>query len=420
MKYVVRGATVAVVLLVMLFYACAKKESVTDSRETVALHEEEELIAVFGDTVAVIETEIRRGEGPFNVLERLLSTATPVNIDGNIRQKILWALANEADLNVLRVGERFAGVFNQDTTRFLEFVYYQDQVTTHRILISDEGEVEYQLDEKPLTVKHRLIRGTLELPTLDAQLKADGLSPRIAGIVTNVLECKVSFRTDARIGDEYEVLLEETHFDDGIIDGRTLVLYVSYNGVRAGTHSGYRYFDGDRSSYNAHYTKDGEALIFSGLRFPLDRIHITSSYGMRRHPVTGKRAMHSGVDYRASVGTPVYAVAEGRVTKSTSDKLSGNYIAIRHKDGYSSYYLHLSRRSVAVGAQVRARQLIGYSGNTGLSSGPHLHFGFKQPNGSWMNPTQKRMIATPKLSGEKLEKLKSQIASIKEIYESHK
>jgi murein DD-endopeptidase MepM/ murein hydrolase activator NlpD len=250
------------------------------------------------------------------------------------------------------------------------------------------------------------------------------LSPRVAQTASNVLECKIAFRTDARIGDRFEILFEETVYLDSVdgvvtehvLPGRTDVLFVSYSGERAGKHRAYWYFDGDKSSHNAHYTEEGEALIFSGLRYPLDRIHITSSYGPRRHPVTGQRSMHHGVDYRASVGTPVYAVAEGRVTKSAYDANSGHYVAIKHNDNTTSYYLHLNRRSVSVGANVKARQVIGQSGNTGLSSGPHLHFGVKQANGTWMNPLSKRMIATPKLSGEKLEMLKEQIEEIKEIY----
>jgi murein DD-endopeptidase MepM/ murein hydrolase activator NlpD len=375
---------------------------------------------MFQDTTVFLLDSIRRGEGPFNVMERL-------NVDRRLRQRILFALANEADLTTLRVGERFSAVYNRDTTQILEFAYFQDRLTTHRIKISREDDsvaITHVLDERPSRVRHKLIRGTLNATTLDAELRDMGLPPRVAHLAMNVLECKISFRTDARIGDRFELLLEETVYTDTadgaaaeqVLHGRTSLLFVTYSGERVKELRAYRYFDGDKSSYNAHYTEDGEALIFMGLRYPLDRIHITSAYGMRRHPVTGRNAMHHGVDYRASVGTPVYSVAEGRVTKSTYDDMSGHYIAIRHNDGYTSYYLHLSRRSVGAGAHVKARQVIGLSGNTGQSAGPHLHFGFKKPNGAWMNPLSKRMIATPRLAGEKLERLGAQIAQIRRIY----
>ena len=415
-------AIIITIAIIIFFYGC-KKETEEDTDEEILLVGNliEEIAAQ--DTVTILEEAIRKGEGPFNLMERL-------KIDRDIRQKILYTLSNEADFTSLKIGERFAAVYNSDTTRILEFIYFQDKITTHRIKISyenDSAEITYVLDEKPSKVRYRLIKGTLNLSTLDAEFRNIGIAPHIVGIATNILECKVSFRTDARIGDNFELLLEETVYYDNIgkdsiveriLDEKTNVLFVSYSGARAGSHRGYRYFDGDKSSsYNAHYTEDGEALIFSGLRYPLDRIHITSSYGNRRHPVTGRTSMHSGVDYRASVGTPVYAVAEGKVIKSKYDDMSGNFIAIKHKDNTSSYYLHLSKRSVGEGAYVKARQVIGLSGNTGLSNGPHLHFGVKQANETWMNPLSKRMIATPKLTDERLEKLKSQIDETKRIYE---
>ena len=373
------------------------------------------------DTGVTVETELRSGEGPFNIMERL-------KIERRLRQGILGLLANETDFTRLRVGERFAGIFDPDTAKLLEFRYFQNKITTHRIIISysddDIADFSHIVDEKPSEVRHRLIKGTLNKVTLDAELRDMGLPTNIVGLAANILEAKVSFRTDARIGDEFELLLQETFYKDSIdgeiaemvIGDLTSILFVSYLGKRTGTHKGYRYFDGDKSSYNAHYTEDGEALISSGLRYPLDRVHITSGYGNRTHPVTGKRTMHNGVDYRAGVGTPVYAVADGRVVESGQNALSGNYIAIRHKDNTTSYYLHLSKRSVNAGASVRVRQIIGLSGNSGQTNGPHLHFGFKQANGKWMNPLQKRMIATEKLTGEKLEKLKEQISDIKKMY----
>jgi murein DD-endopeptidase MepM/ murein hydrolase activator NlpD len=94
--------------------------------------------------------------------------------------------------------------------------------------------------------------------------------------------------------------------------------------------------------------------------------------------------------------------------------LSGNKISIRHRDGSSSWYLHLHTRAVAKGAHVNTRQVIGRVGNTGRSTGPHLHFGFKDEKGRWMNPSKKTMIATPKLEGERLSRLKSQAKAIRE------
>ena len=243
-----------------------------------------------------------------------------------------------------------------------------------------------------------------------------GIPSRMVGIVGGVLQCKVAFR-QAWPGDRFRILLEETFYQDSIwIDGK--VIYAEFEGRTVGHHEAFRYYDGDpKSTYNAHYTESGEALIFDGLRYPLDRLHITSSYGSRIHPITGKRTVHHGVDYGSPTGSPVHAVAVGVVTVSGFDPLSGNKIAIKHRDNSVSWYMHLSSRGVGVGAHVSAGQIIGRVGSTGRSTGPHLHFGFKNAKGAWINPLSKTMIATPKLAGERLAKLKVQVGEIRKQVE---
>ena len=109
----------------------------------------------------------------------------------------------------------------------------------------------------------------------------------------------------------------------------------------------------------------------------------------------------------------VHAVAKGKVIVSSYDAVSGNKVAIRHADGSSSWYLHLQKRMVKKGQQVKTRQVIGLSGSTGRVEGPHLHFAFKNAKNQWINPLTKRMIATPKLTGSRLEQLQSQVQSIR-------
>lgn len=108
---------------------------------------------------------------------------------------------------------------------------------------------------------------------------------------------------------------------------------------------------------------------------PLDDIYVTSGYGWRMHPVTHQKKMHQGVDLRCSEGTPVYAVDDGIVAVSKyTGTGSGEYITLKH-NGYYSFYCHLDHRCVVKGQKVKAGDLIGRSGNTGISTGPHLHFG---------------------------------------------
>ncbi len=112
---------------------------------------------------------------------------------------------------------------------------------------------------------------------------------------------------------------------------------------------------------------------------------VSSPFGYRWHPVTGKWAMHNGIDLSSPQGTPIYASRSGTVTIAKYSSTGGNYVTINHGDGYSSSYLHMTHYVVKVGDYVKAGQLIGYVGSTGRSTGPHLHFSISY-KGTYVNP----------------------------------
>ena len=347
---------------------------------------------------------VRAGDGLFQVLYRM-------NINEKERGKIVIALQDSVELAALRVGQVFYAALDSagDVQRFR---FAPNPATVHMLSKTDSG-FAYSRIDKPVTVRQSAFEGALENgSTLNGILYKVGIPGRMVGVVSGILQCKVSFQL-ARPGDKFRILLEEKFYQDSIwISGK--VLYAEFDGYRVGHHEAFRYEDPDpKSTFNAHYTEKGEALIFEGLRYPLDRLHITSPYGARIHPITGRRTVHHGIDYGSPKGSPVYAVAAGVVTVSGYDDLSGNKIAIRHRDNSESWYMHLSVRGVNVGTKVAPRQVIGRVGSTGRSTGPHLHLGFKDARGSWMNPAKKTMIATPKLEGNRLARLKKQVADIR-------
>ncbi|MDR0517234.1 MAG: M23 family metallopeptidase [Fibromonadaceae bacterium] len=349
----------------------------------------------------------------------LFQTLQSVGVDFKQSLKIVNALADTVELGMLKTGQVFWVGFDQkDTSKAVMFRYAENMATFHFLLANSEGEWKYKIVERPKNIRYAMYEGVLqEGGNLYNALRDIGIPQDMVGVVAGVLECEVNFRTDARVGDKFKILLKETRFQDSVwIGGR--VLYASYNGVRVKKSEAFWYQEADpKSSFNAHYTEDGKALIHSALRYPLDRLHITSGYGWRIHPTLGKKAFHNGVDYRGAVGTPVYAVADGIVVQSSYGDENGNFIAIRHSDNSQSWYLHLSQRSVGNGQRVKGRQIIGRVGNTGRSNGPHLHLGIRQPNGSWRNPLLNRMIATPKLDGAKFLALTEQIEGIRKILE---
>ena len=119
---------------------------------------------------------------------------------------------------------------------------------------------------------------------------------------------------------------------------------------------------------------------------PVSGWRLTSPFGMRLHPVLGYNRMHNGIDMACAQGTPIYATRAGKVTRTAYQAGgAGNYVSINHLDGFSSVYIHMTHYVVSAGQNVSAGQLIGYVGNTGISTGPHLHFGISYA-GTYVNP----------------------------------
>src|SRR5690606_12372603 len=116
---------------------------------------------------------------------------------------------------------------------------------------------------------------------------------------------------------------------------------------------------------------------------------LSSGFGMRRHPVIGYNKMHKGLDFAAPTGTPIYAAGDGRITVRGRRGGYGNYIRIRHNNGFDTAYAHMKgfKSGLSVGSRVKQGQVIGYVGTTGQSTGPHLHYEVLQ-NGTQVNPAR--------------------------------
>ncbi|MEI6875593.1 MAG: M23 family metallopeptidase [Spirochaetota bacterium] len=144
----------------------------------------------------------------------------------------------------------------------------------------------------------------------------------------------------------------------------------SAHSMRIATLSGTRVF-----FPNARFTPEERSLFLGNLfRLPLPAGVMTSGFGERVSPVTGKPGIHQGVDLAAPAGTEVYAAREGTVTYSGVDAVLGEHVIVAHKGGWSTVYGHLSQRAVRLNDSVASGMIIGRVGSTGLSTGPHLHF----------------------------------------------
>jgi len=161
------------------------------------------------------------------------------------------------------------------------------------------------------------------------------------------------------------------------------------------------------------YEASGVGEQRSGLVAPVPG-RMTSGFGMRRHPILGYRRMHSGVDFRASYGTPIVAVTDGRVQGAGRMGGCGNAVRLNHGGGLQTRYCHMSRVAVSRGQSVRRGQVIGYVGSTGLSTGAHLHYEMYR-GGRAVNPASVRFVTRAQLSGADLRKFREALAAIKTV-----
>ncbi|MFI0472630.1 peptidoglycan DD-metalloendopeptidase family protein [Halomonas sp. HMF6819] len=198
--------------------------------------------------------------------------------------------------------------------------------------------------------------------------QATGLSSGSVTELTHLLEQKLDFRRDSRRGDRFSVLVESDMIDGETLDSR--VLAVQYEGERMDLTM-------VRNAADDHfYTPEGSGLEPGFARYPFEGSYrLSSSFNpQRHHPVTGRISPHNGTDFAMPIGTSVVAPADGRVERVANHAAAGRYVVIRHDNGYRTRYLHLSKPLVSVGERVTMGERIALSGNTGRSTGPHLHY----------------------------------------------
>ncbi|HZH03848.1 MAG TPA: M23 family metallopeptidase, partial [Myxococcaceae bacterium] len=206
----------------------------------------------------------------------------------------------------------------------------------------------------------------------------------VAMALADVFAWDVDFYQDVRKGDRARAVVEKI-----FVKGRLIrygdVLAARYQGELVGDKRIFRYRlpDGTQSFFR----EDGSSARKTFLKSPLKYANVTSRFGSRFHPVLKYLKNHNGVDYGTPVGTPVWAVSDGTVTQAGYAGGNGHRVCVRHANGFETCYLHLSRYGAGVraGARVSQKQVIAYSGNTGLSTGPHLHFAMLR-GGKFVNP----------------------------------
>lgn len=245
--------------------------------------------------------------------------------------------------------------------------------------------------------------------SLYESIQATREDPGLAVLAADVLAWDVDFYQDVRNGDRMRVVVEKVYADDRFVRFGE-VLATEYDGEASGRKRLFRYTDPEGKT--SYFDEDGQSARRGFLKSPLKYAHVTSRFGSRRHPLKGYVHTHAAIDYGAPTGTPVWAVGDGSVKGAGWMGACGKGVLLRHRNGLETLYCHLSGIAVSPGARVGQKQVIGWVGSTGVSTGPHLHYGVKR-NGSYMNPMALKLPREAPIKPEWFEDFRAQLGPLR-------
>jgi murein DD-endopeptidase MepM/ murein hydrolase activator NlpD len=250
------------------------------------------------------------------------------------------------------------------------------------------------------------IRGTVG-GSLYRSARASGTPIEAVQQYLEALDAHLSLDTDIQPGDSFDIIVAYKRS----ASGETQVGDLLFAGLERG---------GKPLAQLLRWGSDGQFFEASGMGQQRTGLlmpvvgRITSGFGARRHPILGYTRMHGGVDFGAPSGAPIYAVGDATVAFAGWHGGHGNFVKLEHGGGYGTGYGHMSRIAVSVGTRVRAGQVIGYVGSTGLSTGPHLHYELYKA-GVRVNPLSVKFTVSNQVDQTELAAFKAKIAALKAV-----
>ena len=321
--------------------------------------------------------------------------------------QITQSFSDVYDPRYVRAGQSFSFVY--DNKKITDVVYKPNVERT----IFVERRADGAFKSRDISAEFKFDRVSVK-STIKNSLYLDanrlGAPDKVIQQFANIYEYSVDFQRDIQPGDDFEMFFEVARNHHGDIIKAGDLLYTSFS-PRGKTTSYYLYEDSKgRENF---YDESGKTAKRKLRATPVNGARLSGSFGKRKHPILGYVRTHKGVDFAAPRGTPILAAGSGTVERANRYGSFGNYIRIRHTDGYKTAYAHLSKfaRGVKAGAYVKQDQVIGYVGTTGRSTGPHLHYEVHH-NGKAINPRRLSQLSGKPLDKSQLPKFKARRTEI--------
>lgn len=325
-------------------------------------------------------------------------------------QSAVRALSQVYDASDLRQGQMVTLTFAPQGAPLLAVALKPSVERDVSAARKDDGT--YAADEtvKKLIATDARASGTIK-GSLYISAKAQGVPDAVIVDLIRIYSYDVDFQREVKSGDHFDILYTD-YIDEGgeSIKGGA----IQYAELTLGREKKplYRFTTSD-DQVTDYFTPKGWSGKRQLMRTPIDGARLTSTFGLRRHPILGYTKMHKGVDFGAPTGTPVMAAGNGTVEMASWFGGYGRYIRLKHTNSYGTAYAHLSRfaRGIEPGARVRQGQVIGFVGTSGRSTGPHLHYEVMQAT-KQINPMGVKIPTGRNLSGSDLAKFKEQVTHV--------
>tara|TARA_B100000029_G_scaffold198798_2_gene197119 strand:+ start:1150 stop:2442 length:1293 start_codon:yes stop_codon:yes gene_type:complete len=381
-----------------------------------------------------IENEFNISKNEYFKIDDLAET---INTNNNLNEIVITIKKNETFISIFddffssrkkiyKVIDEINRKFNLKKLKTGQEIFvYQNKLSNdlEKIIIPIEDKIDLvifiseniKVEENHLDVeienysKEFKITNSLFKDGINNEIPADILI-KIIKLYSFDLDFQRDIRKDTKVSVSYQKIFIENRNKDYFGDINYASIEIENNKLE---YFKFKTEDG----FTDYFNRKGENVKKSLLKTPLDGAKLSSGFGMRKHPILGYNKMHKGVDFAAPKGTPVFAGGNGVIEFAGRNGAYGNYIRIRHNNEYKTAYAHLSsfKKGIATGTRVNQRDIIGYVGSTGRSTGPHLHYEIIFQN-KQINPLKLKLPSGKKLKGEEFEKF---ISEMKIIYANH-
>ena len=304
------------------------------------------------------------------------------------------------NLKTINTNQVFEILTHKDTGEIIRLTINLDNINSLHVFKKNKEFVANKI-EKVLYKKTTLAEGMINSSMYQAAEK-EKIDPEVIVNFAGIFGFEIDFQRDIRRGDIFQIVYDKYVDDDGELqkNGDIIYAYMKNNGREIAL---YRFVD--QKGIPGYYRTNGKSIEKALMKTPINGARLSSTFGMRKHPILGYNKMHRGTDFAAPTGTPIMASGSGIIEQVGWNGAYGKYIRIKHNSKYKTAYAHLNgyARGIKKGAKVRQGQIIGYVGSTGRSTGPHLHYEVLV-NGKRMNSQRLKLPSGRTLRGEDREK----------------